>query len=66
MARQWREPKEPKSDKVRLVFTCEHVHTHNHMPFTKGDEIMIEPVWADAIEAQGSGHRIQDSQPEKE
>jgi hypothetical protein len=51
-------PKEP--EKVRFLFTCSHTHTHMGLPFTKGDEILIEPHWASIIEAQGSGHRIQD------
>ncbi len=49
-----------KSDKVRFRFTRHHTHTD--LPFEAGDEITIESAWADIIESQGSGHRIQDKE----
>ena len=58
-------PYEKKDDAPKLVrfrFTCEHIHTHMHLPYTSGDEILIDPAWADVIEAMGSGHRLTDKE----
>jgi hypothetical protein len=46
--------------KVRVRFT--QPHTHAGLPFGPGDEITIEPFWAEIISAMGSGHRIQDKE----
>jgi hypothetical protein len=56
------EKKEEKPETVRFRFTCEHTHTHMGLPFSKGDEINIDPAWADVIEAMGSGHRLTDKE----
>ncbi len=62
MAR-FKEPEQPRAvpdGKVRIRFTCSHTHTHCGLPFTAGDEILVDPHWADAIEAMGTGHRVPD------
>jgi hypothetical protein len=63
MAKAWDEfpikrkakaPDKPELVRVRFVVDC----IHCHLPFKAGDEIMVEPHWADSIERIGSGHRI--------
>lgn len=67
MTKPWSEvikrSKPPQDDRVLVRFTMDC--THCGLPMTAGDDILVEPHWADRIEAIGSGHRITNHQQER-
>lgn len=45
--------------RVRFLVDC----IHSHLPMKAGEDILVEPHWADSIERIGSGVRVVDSSP---